>query len=224
MIRQMILALTLTSAFTGAASAQYAVRGGPLPPQRGPSLYTGAYAPSFYNGPLPMNFGGPGAGAGFLPNYSAYPPVNGGVFTVPAPVQVAQPYYPQSVYYPQTAPAASYPTPPITPPSTGPGASRSLSTAETPAASATPPSTAAAAHFTVKVPADAKVWVNDVETKQPGTSRRFHVPTTLDAGRTYEYVFRAQWAENGQTVTRDRTIRFQAGDDLTVDFTEAPAR
>jgi uncharacterized protein (TIGR03000 family) len=223
MIRKTILTLALTSTLTGAAAAQYAVRGGPLPPQRGPSLYTGAYAPSFYYGPQPMNFGGPGAGAGYLPNYSAYPPVNGGAFTVPTPVQVSQPYYPQVVYYPQSAPATFDATPPLTPPSTGPGASRSLST-ETPVASATPRSTVAAAHFTVKVPADAKVWVNDAETKQPGTSRRFHVPTTLEAGRTYEYVFRAQWAENGQTVTRDRTIRFQPGDDLTVDFTEAPAR
>ena len=80
------------------------------------------------------------------------------------------------------------------------------------------------AYFTVNVPIDAKVSVNDVETKEPGVARRFHTPATLVAGKEYEYTFRAQWMENGQPVTRDRTVRFKPGDDIKVDFTEATAR
>src|SRR5262249_20711266 len=70
------------------------------------------------------------------------------------------------------------------------------------------------AHFTVTLPAAARLQVNDVETTQSGASRRFSTPATLAPTRTYEYVFRAQWTEGGQTVTRDRAVKFKAGDDL----------
>jgi uncharacterized protein (TIGR03000 family) len=74
------------------------------------------------------------------------------------------------------------------------------------------------------VPADAKLLVNDIETRATGPVRRFHTPATLEAGKEYEYTFRAQWTENAQPVTRDRTVKFKAGADVTVDFTEAAAR
>jgi len=76
----------------------------------------------------------------------------------------------------------------------------------------------------VTVPADTRLWVNDVETRQTGERRRFHTPENLDSGRSYEYTFRAQWAEAGQTVTRDRKVQFKTGDDVTVDFTQTPGR
>jgi uncharacterized protein (TIGR03000 family) len=228
MTRRVILgAVAAVAMVTGPAAAQYAVRGGPLPPQRGPSLFTGAYAPSFYYGPGPVGYAGAGAGAGYLPNGGAYPANNGFVqpFVIPQtnPMPNYSYYYGSqpTFYYPQ-APRTGEPSPPVIPPTSptlSPGGAVAAGSS-----TATPPPAAGAAHFTVKVPADAKVWVNDVETRQAGTSRRFHAPGPLDAGRTYEYVFRAQWAENGQTVTRDRTVRFKAGDDLTVDLTEATAR
>jgi uncharacterized protein (TIGR03000 family) len=224
MTRRVILgAVAAAAMLTGPAAAQYAVRGGPLPVQRGPSLFTGAYAPSFYYGPGPIAYAGPSSGAGYVPNYNAFPAYNGtpSAYPVPQanPYQYYSNYYPQSTfYYPQ--PPRPDTSAPIMPPGTLPAApSGSLSTGGSAAAPA-----AGMAHFMVKVPADAKLWVNDVETKQTGTGRRFHAPAGLEAGRTYEYVFRAQWAENGQTVTRDRTVRFKAGDDLTVDLTEASAR
>jgi uncharacterized protein (TIGR03000 family) len=87
-----------------------------------------------------------------------------------------------------------------------------------PAPQLPPPAANGVAHFTVKLPVDAKLWVNDVETKPAGISRRFHTPNNLEPGKKYEYTFKAQWTENTQSVTRDRNIRFSAGDDLTVDF------
>src|SRR5690349_12396138 len=90
------LAVLLAGPGPGAV-AQYAARGGPIIAgpigggPAGPSLFTGAYAPSFYVGPLPGAYGsmsGPGAGAGFMPNYvSSYPYFGGrNINYVPAPV------------------------------------------------------------------------------------------------------------------------------------------
>jgi uncharacterized protein (TIGR03000 family) len=223
MTKRTILGAVVTAALlTEPAAAQYAVRGGPIAPQYGPSLYTGAYAPSFWYGPGPVGFSGPGAGTSLQPNYAAFPSSNpGNVIATPVPVPVPQYYGPSyMVYYPQP-PRPEEPVNPPRPPTTR---DRSLSTGDTTTQPPAPPPPSTAAHFTVKVPADAKLWANDVEMKETGPSRRFHVPGTLAAGKTYEYVFRAQWPENGQTVTRDRTVRFKPGDDLTVDFTEAPAR
>jgi uncharacterized protein (TIGR03000 family) len=125
--------------------------------------------------------------------------------------------------------------PPPPPASTPGGSATGLVSADQPPPQNTPPTTPqnsnpapppaiGRAFFTVKVPVEAKVWVNDLETKQTGMSRRFHTPPNLAPTKSYEYVFRAQWAEGGQTVTRDRTVRFKAGDDLPVDFTQAAAR
>ena len=232
MIRQLVLSAVVTATLLCGPSpnavGQYAVRGGPIAAQRGPSYYYGAYAPSFYTGQLPGAYIGPGAGAGYLPNYgNAYPQFpNGGMVVVPPP---------QVVYYPQPAVVQPPPMRPIEPappgPSTPPGPPTtppsSLSPARPPApgtASSAAPVTSGVAHFTVTVPIDAKLWVNDVETRQTGDRRRFHTPENLETGRTYEYTFRAQWTEGSQTVTRDRTIRFKVGDDLSVDFTQAPGR
>jgi uncharacterized protein (TIGR03000 family) len=75
------------------------------------------------------------------------------------------------------------------------------------------------ARITVKVPADAKLFVDGRPTKQAGTVRQFVTPPTLVAGLTYQYDFRAEWPQDGQTVTRDRLVRFRIGSDLTVDLT-----
>src|SRR3954468_8542538 len=103
MIRLTVLTLAMTSALTGVAAAQYAVRGGPLPPQRGPSLYTGAYAPSFYSGAGPVGYAGPGAGAGYLPNGGACPPYNG--MTTPFVMPQTTTAYSNYYYYYQQQPS-----------------------------------------------------------------------------------------------------------------------
>jgi uncharacterized protein (TIGR03000 family) len=200
--------------------AQYPYRGGPINggPIRGggPSLFTGAYAPPYYAYPL--------AGAGYGPSYiGSVPYAGGGVVVGGAPSGVYYPYAfgnSSGVLYPgaQIQPAFA---PPLTKPSNPADGPRMSPDIGPPA----PPSAGTGrSHFTVKVPADAKLLVNDVETRQTGLSRRFHTPATLETGKAYEYTFRAQWTENAQPVTRDRTVKFKAGDDVTVDFTEAAAR
>jgi uncharacterized protein (TIGR03000 family) len=76
------------------------------------------------------------------------------------------------------------------------------------------------ARFEVKLPADARLLVNNQPTKQSGAVRQFVSPKTLVPGQTYQYTFRAQWGQDGQTVTRERTVKFQAGEAVTVDLTK----
>jgi uncharacterized protein (TIGR03000 family) len=216
------LAATLLAA--SPAAAQYPLRGGPIYGGPfvggGPSLFTGAFAPPSYPYPIP--------GAGFGPSYLGAAPYTGGY---QYPIQM------QPAYYMYTAPPIAYPPPPkrrdnsdnnTTPgPSPGtPGGPAEGSRSGPPAAAqqADEPIRTGRAHFTVTVPSDAKVWVNDAETKNVGAARRFHTPATLEAGKTYEYTFRAQWNENGQPVTRDRTVQFKAGNDFAVDFAQATGR
>jgi uncharacterized protein (TIGR03000 family) len=229
------VALALAVLLTGSAStarAQYAVRGGPIIAgpigggPTGPTLFTGAYAPSFYAGPLPgaySSLAGPGAGAGLMPNYASSYPYFGGRNIAPVPIAVS---YPQQVSYgyvynPPPRPQAP---PPETPNQT-PGGSRSAAEGAAPAAQppVTPPVTGSA-RFTVRLPADAKLWVENFQSKQTGPVRVYHTPANLQTGKAYEYTFRAQWQENGQTVTRDRTARFGVGSELTVDFTQETPR
>jgi len=75
-----------------------------------------------------------------------------------------------------------------------------------------------AARITLQVPANAKLWVDDSPTVQAGASREFVTPASLERGKTYRYTFRAQWDENGQPVTRERTVEFQAGGAVIVNF------
>src|SRR5207237_4561985 len=74
------------------------------------------------------------------------------------------------------------------------------------------------ARITLQVPANAKVWVDDLPTTQTGAVREYVTPPALEPGRTYRYTFRAQWEENGQTVTRERTVEFQAGGAVIVNL------
>jgi uncharacterized protein (TIGR03000 family) len=226
MIRNACIALATVALLAGPipqAGAQY--RGGPIYGGPfvggGPSLFVGPYAPPYSSIPL--------GGSGYIPPYfngTPYPNGNGGNVTVP--VGVPMPYY-----YPYYAVTNTYQTPKPAKPIdwdsakglTPPGGPAEGSRSE-PAPAQVPdlPLMSGRAYFTVTVPADAKVMVNDAETKNTGIARRFHTPATLEAGKSYEYTFRAQWMENGQPVTRDRTVQFKAGNDLAIDFTEASAR
>jgi uncharacterized protein (TIGR03000 family) len=66
--------------------------------------------------------------------------------------------------------------------------------------------------------AEAKVWFEGTPTSLRGTLREFESPQ-LTPGKDYTYAIRAQWTQNGKTLTQNREIRLQAGDRLTVDFT-----
>lgn len=83
--------------------------------------------------------------------------------------------------------------------------------------------TTGSARVTVQVPADATLWIDGQPTRQTGAVREFVSPDTLQPGRTYSYTLRAQWVENGQTVTRERTVEFQAGNSVIVNLTQPGA-
>lgn len=74
------------------------------------------------------------------------------------------------------------------------------------------------AHLTVRVPANALVWVNGNPTRQSGTVRHFVTPPVLRAGLTYQYIIRAQWTEDGKTITREQPVAVRVTGKYDVDF------
>jgi|SRR5581483_4445305 len=77
-----------------------------------------------------------------------------------------------------------------------------------------------AAKVTVRLPADAQLWVDGRPTKQTGSVREFITPAVLKAGLTYYYTFRAQWPEGDRTVTRERRVAVRTGGTTDVDLTK----
>jgi uncharacterized protein (TIGR03000 family) len=69
----------------------------------------------------------------------------------------------------------------------------------------------------VKVPADAKVFIDGASTKQTGTSREF-LSTKLTKAGTYEVL--AFWTEDGKEKGVLKTATFKLGETVTVDFTK----
>jgi uncharacterized protein (TIGR03000 family) len=86
-----------------------------------------------------------------------------------------------------------------------------------------------ASQIIVRVPSNAKLWVDDYESQLTGPVRQLNTPATLEPGRTYRYTLKAQWIQNGQPVVQERVVSFQAGQSTEVDFarpqpaTTAPA-
>jgi uncharacterized protein (TIGR03000 family) len=72
--------------------------------------------------------------------------------------------------------------------------------------------------ITVRLPADATLLVDDMPTTPTGRVRQFVTPGRLEPGKQYSYNLKAQWTENGQPVTRERKIDFQAGGQVNVDL------
>jgi uncharacterized protein (TIGR03000 family) len=61
------------------------------------------------------------------------------------------------------------------------------------------------------------LWFDGVQTRQTGPVRNFESPA-LTPGQSYTYNLKAQWQENGQTVTRTKTLSVSPGQRLMVDF------
>jgi uncharacterized protein (TIGR03000 family) len=78
------------------------------------------------------------------------------------------------------------------------------------------------ATLAVKVPADAKVFVNDRATTSAGSDREY-VSRDLQPGARYNYDVRAEFIRDGQTVTENRSVQLTAGQSINLDFTQAPA-
>ncbi len=78
----------------------------------------------------------------------------------------------------------------------------------------------ASARVTVRLPADAKLWVDGKPTKQTGAVREFVTPRVLKAGLTYQYTLRAEWAADGKMIVRDKPVKVRATGASEVDFTK----
>ena len=73
------------------------------------------------------------------------------------------------------------------------------------------------AHVTVRVPADAQVWVQNALMNSNGPVREFESPA-LQPGTQYTYTITARWQENGHDVTRTRKIDVSAGSHAELSF------
>jgi uncharacterized protein (TIGR03000 family) len=77
------------------------------------------------------------------------------------------------------------------------------------------------ARLTVRVPANAELWVDDVKTTTTGSVREFQTPPLTPGGRFY-YEVRARWSENGHEVTQTQKVEVTAGANVVVSFPEPP--
>jgi uncharacterized protein (TIGR03000 family) len=73
------------------------------------------------------------------------------------------------------------------------------------------------AQVVVRVPADARLYVDDNSTTSTGTVRRLVTPP-LDRDATYTYSLRAEVERNGETLTREKEVDFQGGERVVVRF------
>lgn len=67
---------------------------------------------------------------------------------------------------------------------------------------------------------NAELLIENKPTKATGKIREFETPP-LDAGKMYEYEFKATWRPNNYTViTRTKSVQFKAGENLDIDLTK----
>jgi uncharacterized protein (TIGR03000 family) len=71
-------------------------------------------------------------------------------------------------------------------------------------------------HVTVKVPANAELWIEGVKTTSIGSVREFQSPP-LTPGQ-YSYEIRAHWTANGREITQTQKVAVSPGAHIAVDF------
>jgi uncharacterized protein (TIGR03000 family) len=75
----------------------------------------------------------------------------------------------------------------------------------------------APATVVVKLPADAKLYVDGVLCPQTTPTRTFETPA-LNPGTTYTYTLKAEVVRNGKTKAESKRIEMVAGKEVSVDF------
>src|SRR5262249_40897714 len=78
------------------------------------------------------------------------------------------------------------------------------------------------AQITVRLPDDAKLYVDGVARTTSGGRRTFDTPN-LEPGKSYYYVFKAEVVRDGQVRSEDQRVVVEAGKQVTVDFLRDPA-
>jgi uncharacterized protein (TIGR03000 family) len=98
-----------------------------------------------------------------------------------------------------------------------------LVTGQTPKAEKTEKSAAAKVKTLIKVTVpqdDAELKIDGQVMKAQGEKREYDTPD-LEAGMEYSYEFTAKWMPNNYTtITRKKSVKFKAGEPLTVDLTK----
>jgi uncharacterized protein (TIGR03000 family) len=75
------------------------------------------------------------------------------------------------------------------------------------------------ARLTVQLPADARLWVDDVECPLTSSERSFNTPV-LEQGRTYYYTLKMQVQRQGAARTDSQRVLVTAGQNVNVNFRE----
>ncbi len=70
----------------------------------------------------------------------------------------------------------------------------------------------------IKLPSEAKLYIQGVLMKRTGEVRQYVTPE-LTVGKKYEYDFKIEYSAGAETVTRKVTVSFKGGDVVRVDFT-----
>jgi uncharacterized protein (TIGR03000 family) len=73
--------------------------------------------------------------------------------------------------------------------------------------------------LSVKVPANATVFVNGSPTLNKGTDREY-ICRNLQSGKHYNFTVRVEYIRNGQSVMQNQTVQLVAGQSATLDFTQ----
>ncbi len=73
------------------------------------------------------------------------------------------------------------------------------------------------AKLVVEVPADAKLFIDDVQLKAAPGVRSFNTPT-LEVGQSYYYMVRVETIRDGKPVSQTRRVIVRAGEIARADF------
>ncbi|MFO0866146.1 MAG: TIGR03000 domain-containing protein [Gemmataceae bacterium] len=80
-----------------------------------------------------------------------------------------------------------------------------------------PAGLSAQAKVTIRVPENAKLWVDDVACPLEGEVRTFNVPN-LQPGLEYAYTVRIEVERDGRMASEQRQVQFAAGKNVEIDF------
>ena len=75
------------------------------------------------------------------------------------------------------------------------------------------------AHLTVKLPSDARLWIDHVECPLTSAVRSFDTPP-LEPGQKYVYTLRVQLQREGRTQSESRRVEVAAGRQIEVNFNQ----
>jgi len=75
------------------------------------------------------------------------------------------------------------------------------------------------ARVIIRLPADAKLFANDVATTLSSEERWFTTPS-LEKGRDFQYTMKIEYVRGGKTIADSQLVKVRAGETSRVEFTE----